>query len=446
MLIPPKYIELKEISINRDMFCLLFRTQDSLVGLMSEEGKILLPAKYKQIMTNYRNSPPYMFIFQDMNQKYGAINDEFKTVISAAYTHLEINFLLNDATPYFTFSRDGKKEIGLMDINEKVLIAPILSDISPLRKMYYDGNQGFQEPNLFIGGKNIDGKQKYALFSTKNFKQLTDFVFNTWVTTDTIFTYDPESFMETVAIAVSPMFYRYANLYSGNPAEALILRQGSKQTVYDKFGKMLVPPVWDSIRFVGDNPAFYFVSKNNKWGIIDAKNKLIIPTVYDTIYKHAQADLFFVGKAQADKRIKYALYNGKDKLCTDFIFNSGVMETVIMFDMETFEEYEVPAVRFPGDISNDNSVILLQNDKFVVYNLNGQPIIATPYQKINYLTPDIANSAFVVTNDKAQIAFFAPDGKPVSDFIYKSFDVNASSAVKLDGTIVKINEKGQEIK
>ena len=82
--------------------------------------------------------------------------------------------------------------------------------------------------------------------------------------------------------------------------------------------------------------------------MIDAKNNLIIAADFDTIYKHANADIHFVGQAQADKSLKYAI--------------------------------------------------------------------------------------------------FPPDGKPVSEFIYKSFDVNTSFAVKLDGTSVKINEKGQEVK
>jgi len=448
ILIPPKYLELKDINIKLEpeVFCILFRNQDSLVGLMSSDGKEILPAKYRQIITNYSPNPPHLLIFEDANKKYGVMNAEFKTVIPAAYTHLDIKYITNDTSLYFTFSTDGKKEIGLLDANGKVLIAPNLSDFRVLDKRY-DGENAAREPHVFLGSKNVGGgEEKHALFSTKTFKPLTDFVFTNWVWTDTILTFDPDDFMEIIQLVQSPQFYRSNNPQSNQPSDALILRQAGKQTVYDKFGKMLIPPVWDSIAFVSSKAELYYVSNNNKWGIVDAKNKPVISADCDTIYKHVEADLFFVGKAQADKRVKYALYNGKDKPCTDFVFNSGVMDTVVMFDMETFEEYKVPAVRFPGDISNDNSIILLQNDKFVVYNFNGQPIIATPYQNISYLKPDIANSAFVVINDKAQIAFFAPDGKPVSDFIYKSFDVNTSSAVKLDGTSVKINEKGQEVK
>jgi hypothetical protein len=446
ILIPPKYIELKDINLKPEVFCILFRNQDSLVGLMSHDGEEILPAKYRQIITNYSAKPPHLLIFEDANKKYGVMNTEFKTIIPATYTYLDIKYITNDTSLYFTFSTDdGKKEIGLLDANGKILIAPSLSDFQVLYKRY-DGENVAREPHVFLGSKNIGSEEKYALFSTKTFKPLTDFVFTTWVSIDTIIQFDPETFMEMIQLVQYFQFYRSNNPRYSQPSDALILRQAGKQTVYDKFGKMLIPPVWDSIAFVSSKAELYYVSKNNKWGILDAKNKPFIPADYDTIYQHIKADLFFVAKAQADKSLKYAIFDAKGKPCTDFVFNSGATDSSFIFDAETFESYKIAADMYPGGTHNSNSIILLQNDKFFVYDFNGKPIIATPYQKISYLNRDIANAAFVVTNDKSQIAFFAPDGKPVSDFIYKSFDANTSSAVKLDGTSVKINEKGQEVK
>jgi hypothetical protein len=348
ILIPAKYIEVTNISINRDVFWFLVRTPDSLAGLMSGDGKELLPVKYRNFISNYSFKPPYILIFEDANKKYGAMNAELKTVIPAAYTYLETNFLLNDTTLHFTFSIDGKKEIGLLDANGKVLISPNLSELPLFPTAETDGDNVRMLSNIFCGSKVIGGEQKYALFSAKTYKPITDFIFNTWSFKDTTVTFKPYTSTETVTIVESVIFYQHRAPYLATDTTDLILRQGGKQTVYDNFGKMLVPPVWDSIGFVAGNTGLYYVSNNNKWGVIDSKNNLIIAADCDVIYKHPQADFFFVGKAQADKSLKYAI--------------------------------------------------------------------------------------------------FAPDGKPVTEFIYKSFDANTSSAVKLDDTSVKINEKGQEVK
>ena len=266
----------------------------------------------------------------------------------------------------------SKKDLdfNLIDINGKVLypnIENLFLFSSVIPEVAYCGQHQNQEiPLYFVGKRNAEGVVKIALF-TKEFDQITDFLFDWMFLYYKVMVFDPETFAENYSNESYPGAFRLVL-----PTTAMILKQGNKETVYDFSGKMLISPVWDSIAPFEQDSDNFLVQKDKNFGIVNRFDKTILAANFAHIYKLDSIPLFFVAKVMPDKSIRYALYSSEGKALTEHDFRPSRGEKLI-YDF-TGDDYMKEVDLLPGENADfdKKEILLLIEDKEVRYSFEGK--------------------------------------------------------------------------
>ena len=462
ILLQPIFNSLLPFDLNRkdDKNYFLFgMNAEGLVGLMDDNGKILLPPNYRNItkIQSPKQDHSYLLV-QTAQGKKGLLSIDGQQLIAPQYSYLSV-LLWEDkeAKPLFLFSetvdntniRSLKKQktranFGLINDQGKIVQKPTYFAISDLVTDIELGNI-----SLFFVGKDMgQGKIKYAIYS-KTFVPLSDFLFTSTPFEEMRYNFNPETFEEEVERVSDERCY----LQSSYSQDQMILLQDGKQTVYDFNGKQLVPPTWDSIAF-SIIPEHFVVMRAGKFGIVETLGKTIIAAEFDHIYNIGKFEqpkanyVYFAGKRAEDNSMRYALYSFEGKALSKHLFTIGKQMTYY-FDPETFEEIETEIETFPGNDADFGlgTLLLQQNDKQVLANPEGEILI--PAADIIAYISSHNKVAYYMVKDGGLAALFDHQGKQLCPFIYSKITsgLNGFEAIGADSELkVQLGFDGKEKK
>jgi hypothetical protein len=114
-------------------------------------------------------------------------------------------------------------------------------------------------------------------------------------------------------------------------------------------GKVLVQPVYDYLGWSFPTDSLTYVKKDGKYGYINAKGKLVIKPVYDNV------DAFHNGIAVVKKNGKWGVINTKGKFIVKAKYDFGT------------------------DVLNSGVIQMRKGDTYTYFNQNGEKIYSYSY-------------------------------------------------------------------
>jgi len=228
---------------------LLLKNDQNKFGIIDEEGNSIIPFEFEELQAFDGQKTT----IAKQNGKYGIIN--FKNQELLPFENEEIHS--SRFSENYVVKQRGK--FGLLNKNREKIFDFIFDDLQPC---YYD------KDNKFI----IKTKGKFGIIDIAG-KEI-----------------------------IPPEYDEISNWVEYGP-EAHFVTKRSKKGIFSRDGKQLIPPIYDKLNYYTDS--YIIVSQNNKFGIINIYNKIIIPINYDKLYM----DWFKIVYERRDTEI-YVLKDG----------------------------------------------------------------------------------------------------------------------------------------
>ncbi len=280
-------------------------------GVLDADLKTVLPFDYNNIDT-YRK-PHYAY----HEEKGTAIFDEnFKELFPFKYQ--TVRYITNPYHAYWYLTKDGFS--GVVNKRGKQIIEEKPFWIEPI------------SPNLFAVRVKIDKHKNYATapyyLMDKDLNKINDFSFNFFqFLTPQVILFSKNrtvsnnriGLMDTEGTILLPAEYNRIMYDDENEAYIIKVSQYGATGMLNKDLKTIIPIEYDEIK-AGKNSDLFLISKDKKYGFVNAKGEIVIDMIYDG------ADVFSEGLAPVLKDGKWGFINEKGKVVIDFQF-VGRMKT-----------------------------------------------------------------------------------------------------------------------
>ncbi|QKJ61656.1 WG repeat-containing protein [Flavobacterium sp. M31R6] len=245
---------------NKNMSIYQIQNLNGLVGVIDDNGKVVIPTIYEEIGSFRGESKTVV----KRNGKYGLIDSENKIVYPIDNEGIETWKDID----YYIIKKGDKTWI--IDKNLKKLLNFEYQDLSPC---------SYEPKNRFIAKKN-----------------------NTY------------GVIDRMGKIIIPFEYsEMSNWVEYGPgSDYHFVTKNNKKGLITKEGKIIIPPIYDSLFY--NNDETIILSKIDKYGVVTIRNKSVIPFIYDMIYvensySKKKADEFYVRKEG-----KYFVVNNKNKV------------------------------------------------------------------------------------------------------------------------------------
>lgn len=288
-------------------------------------------------------------------------------IIVLKYAKKEENIQINKQEPYEYFnlySADGT--VGVIDKTGKVLIKSEYTEI-------YIPNQ-FKD--VFFCFKN---DEEYTVLNSKG---------------EDIF----ENFENVSPITISDTTLEMEK-------EVLVYSENEKYGLVDYSGKKLTEPIYDEITSLANKPGFIQVKKDDLYGVLDSKGKIIINIKYNSVKGDgycSQVDEYaktgYIISEKTDTGIIYGYINYKGKVLIEPKYES--ITRALEYDKE------------------DIYLIVMENGKKGVIR-NKKVLIKPKYQAINYYNV----SKIFIVNRNQKYGFYDANGDQILNAEYESYTV-----------------------
>lgn len=260
-------------------------TKNKKRGLIDPTGKIIIEPVFDGINTFYEHGFRH-FIKVDSNGKHGVVHTNGQTIIPVQFEWVgEINGMFK----VVTLAPDRK--FGLYDTTGKVILPPTLQWIT----------KSDMEVSEVLILKHHE--HSYNFMDEKHNLVLTENIDSFGYVHDEEWLLFPHS--------------------SNNYLMLLKNKKGKYGLLNERTGKLTVPMVYDQIRqkFDADGKVFFAVRVGKKFGLIDDKNKVIIPIIYDDlrldfVWTDGEKDVLMV----AAKNGLYGLINMRQQVQIPFMY------------------------------------------------------------------------------------------------------------------------------
>ena len=238
IIVPIKYIGLSFMDWGRSSKISKIQYQDGKGkwGVMSIKGEVIVGAKYDSPLNSYNGYNEYI---GSVNYKYGILSNEFKQVVDFKYDR--INFSMSKGgtragqDPDYGFEVIQNTKRGYINRQYKEVIKPEYQEIQNRESFYV------VKKNDKYGFINLEGK-----------------------------------------IVAEPL-YEEGDFWG----DFVILSKNQKKGVLKSDGSEIIPFIYDEIKFTYQTnnqiPWTFYVTLIDKKGIINNKNKTVIPVEYDVI-------------------------------------------------------------------------------------------------------------------------------------------------------------------
>jgi len=278
---------------------LIFKS-DGNFGLLSLEGIELTLAKYKSIECFSENLLKYQ-----LDNKWGLINLEGNEINEAQYLEIKSH----GGSPFAIAKKENGKKVLIDKIGQELKIEYEVLEIKQFEKTsppYFICKNNTIDSNLTI--LNFRAEKILTLEADIVLSIIDDLVLYQIGTDFGIVKMDGTilnkfSFECSELKLVSKSYLQFAE-----PVKKYIPSNGAA----DLSGNILIPPIYFYIRFDSVSDLFIVSNADNKHGVVDANNKIIIPLKYERIdsFETVTGKVYF--KLNPTNRIKFiAKSNGE---------------------------------------------------------------------------------------------------------------------------------------
>jgi hypothetical protein len=222
------------------------------------------------------------------------------------------------------------------------------------------------------------------------------------------------------------LFFLLGTLLGFSQSSELIpFVSSSKWGFSDQQGKIVIQPVYDSVSFFNTasvglkNMTFAYVYQNQKIGVINPQNKIILPTTFSFVY-NVSGSFHFIATTAQNKSGLVSMSN----------------QVILPFEYDEIRE-----------VVND-SYILKKNNKIGLADAKGQILIPVIYDQIVYVDEDetTAKCRWRVNNEKVTQYLFTPIYENPNDAIMFSTGTIESTESNAPSYTLEENSKDFEDK
>lgn len=194
---------------------------------------------------------------------------------------------------------------------------------------------------------------------------------------------------------------------------------------------IIIKPQYQYANEFVDNKAIVY--KNNKAGVINTDNKLIIPFEYDKIYFFNDSLIYVKNRTKYSHEYRCGVLNTNNQVVLPLKFRKIYLKNEKLF-VEKQKDSIISETRFTDTRSIKKT--------YGIYNLNGKPILEPVYDWLKKIGSDTLRVS------KGQYyAMVKTNGKFLTDLKYTAFGDfhNNRAAVRIDSSYGFIDKSGYEV-
>ena len=230
---------------------------------------------------------------------------------------------------------------------------------------------------------------------------------------------------------------------------AMIIVDGCFGCLNLESGVEIIPPIYESLEWINpdsNGAKFLIFKKNNKYGILNILNKVIIDAEYDMLLPCSDNYI----RAQKDNKQGLLTMNGEIIIPLEWDYVNPPSNGYVLVINEEQNEYQflnitssqnIPQIfDYAGSFFHDRAIVQ-KNNNFYILDNNGNSI-ASP--KVDLISWQYENG-YVSYRINKHWGFIDKDGVKVTEPIYDyvgSFSENGLANVKINGKWGYINTKG----
>ncbi len=301
-------------------------------GIVSPTNQTILEFNYNQI-GDFNNG----FAKIKLGPQCGLINEKGQVVLPPQINADDIGSVQNGVfwiglgkftDPNDPLKRPNFKQIGYANTTGKIIVEPVYEQITNFENVYA-AQYGFAEviKNGKIGFIDHTGKE---IVPTVYESIEGDFLQN-YQNSKAIFKVQKDGLYGYInskgQSVLTPKYTRIEHFeeifVAQNSKGVAAVQEGSKHGGINLKGETVVPFDYEFTGMSPYNDTLVVVRKNNKWGVVSAQNKVILPLEYDKLkylYKNGQA-LFELFKNQS----KFIYFNDKGEVLTALVADNAGM-------------------------------------------------------------------------------------------------------------------------
>lgn len=186
-----------------------------------------------------------------------------------------------------------------------------------------------------------------------------------------------------------------------------VLNQQFGLSVIEKTGKFKerIAPQYQSLRILNDK--FFEVKQDDKWGLIDSENKLIVPFEYSNFKKEG---LFIIAEQEIEYQIKIKLFEPEfytlSRRMDDIEREFDNEKRIVYYLMTQEEQYQMKSMGMYFDELTEIRLL------YSLINEQGQIVIPAQFGEISL------NKPFIQVRTDKGVTLFDKQGKQVSSVLF----------------------------
>lgn len=355
------------------------RDRSSKLGIVDKNGKVILPHIFGKVYATSRKFE--VSLCYDSN--YGLFNlNDMRWSIPLMYDELK-----GLGNSLFAVKKDGKW--GVVDSNNNTILPFSWSEVSSI--------------------SNLDGYLRVGVNGYPNE------------------TYGVYSLLERKLVIPCV----YSNLYLLDNQNYFYVYSGDKYNIVDINNKPQFTTWYDEITVSSKGPGFFIVKKDGKYGVIDEKEKVIIPMEYQDFGRYPYSDGSYLAK---NKEGKYGFITIDGRVTLPFQYDNlkkGDYDNMIsmqngkcgLVQVNSGVPYELTTCDY-DDIKGDSKIFVVQkNGKFGLVDAFGRMILEAKYLSLESLDKRSSNGALYVAKSDKGYELINDQGKQITKNAYPSLSM-----------------------
>ena len=273
----------------------IYVSQNGKEGVLSMNGDVLVPIIWDGVSIHPNEKNGLYVVKKD--EKWGIVDSTGNLLIPMKYDFI-YGPSNNFAPPAVIVL--SKEKFGLIDLNDNIII-PIKYDI----KISQLGQ------SLIMAKRKED--EKYDCYINGELIQDSPFdAYGAWFSTPPIINVSKNGKWGVIDSNDGRIIipYDYDSINYSDRKNYFYVKKNELVGLFDKYGKVVIPPMWDDIwnPSIG-NSQFFRVKKNGVYGLVNANNEFLIPVLYDSLEKTSITQLYRVKKGG-----EYGIINEKGEV------------------------------------------------------------------------------------------------------------------------------------
>ncbi|MDW7694411.1 WG repeat-containing protein [Flammeovirgaceae bacterium SG7u.111] len=429
-------------------------------GAIDSTGNVILQPKYEH-MGAFNNQG---LAVVKLDKKYGVVDSDGKQVLDPAFDNIRFtknkiaivanngkwglanltdsiisptNFDLiqEEADGYFKVFKDSL--LGISDLTGSLICPAIFAEINFVRKPFF-----FFEKNGKHGMGTIEPKEENSYLLISSAYDSLYFLDSSLVVSRMN---NLTGILDTTGQELLPPTFDHISILEG-VNQFLQIRQGSAYGIASRKGDILVSPTYDA---VGDGAKYFMVSKQEKWGIVDSTNSLLVDIAWkdfelidddfillrkeksiSAIFSHLQKKIVFEGVINNVSRINKGFLEIKSKNGFFIILKSGDL-----LSQKTYRNYK---------FLSDDLIAINEDGLWGIHDLMGNLIAPCTYNTIYSFPP---NFCLAKVEKESKMGLINKKGKVLLKPIYENIEVFSGQAKGYEKgggvQIIKFDKEGK---